>query len=314
MALRIYYGLDGINIPNPVVTIGTFDGVHLGHQKIIDRLTLESEMINGESVLFTFDPHPRMILSANPLDIKLLQTMDEKMDKLDRSGLKNLIVFPFDKAFSQLSALDFVKEILVIKLKIKKLVIGYDHHFGKNREGNIDFLREASDRFNFEVIEIPAHEIDEANISSTRIRRAIDSGDVQKATRYLGEPFSLHARVVEGQRIGRTIGYPTANLSVINPQKIIPAPGVYAVSCILDGVEIKGMMNIGIRPTVSSDNKVQFEVHLFDFDEEIYGKMIRVQFIARIRDERKFETLQELKNQILCDEKDIRSLFNLPLV
>jgi riboflavin kinase/FMN adenylyltransferase len=314
MAMKIHYGTEGLNIPLPVLTIGTFDGVHKGHQKIIDQLNKEAELSEGESVLLTFDPHPRMVLSPDAHELKLLQTLDEKISKLERMGLQNLIVYPFDVEFSKLSAIEFVENILYTELKVRKLVIGYDHQFGNKREGNIDFLKSVSDRFNFEVVEIPAWQIEEVNVSSTRIRNALFDGDVVLASKFLGEPFSIRAVVSKGDQLGRTIGYPTANLSVTDPCKIIPANGVYAVHCWIEQKEYKGMMNIGNRPTVSDEPILSLEVHLIDFDSDIYGACVEVEFISRIRDEQKFPSVQELVKQLKSDEQNVRTFFDLPLV
>lgn len=314
MAMKIHFGMEGLQIPKPVLTIGTFDGVHIGHQKIIDHLNKEAELIGGESVLLTFDPHPRMVLNPDSHGLKLLQTLDEKIGKLERMGLRNLIVYPFDIEFSRLSAIDFVQEILYAKLNVRKLVIGYDHQFGNKREGNIDFLKNVSNEFNFEVIEIPAWEIDEVNVSSTRIRNALLSGDVALAAKLMGESFSIQAVVSKGNQLGRRIGYPTANLSAIDPCKIIPANGVYAVRCWIEQKEYMGMMNIGNRPTVSKEHTIQLEVHLFDFDADIYGVTMQVEFITRIRDEQKFPSLDDLVKQLKSDEQNVRTFFDLPLV
>jgi len=297
-------------ITNPVLTIGTFDGVHVGHQKIIERLNEEAEKIGGESVLFTFYPHPRMVLYPDSHGLKLIQTQVEKVDKLRRIGLDNLIVYPFTKEFSRLTAVEFVRDYLVNELHVKKLVIGYDHHFGKNREGNIDFLREVAETYGFEVIEISAQDIDEVNVSSTKIRNAITEGEMRKAEQYLGEPFELHGRIVHGKSMGKQIGYPTANIDIETDIKLIPSTGVYAVNVFVSDYGIyEGMLNIGYNPTVGGSNDVSIEVHLFDFDRDIYGEFVTVQFLSRIRDEHKFESVHELRDQLREDEIHIRSFF-----
>ena len=297
-------------ITNPVLTIGTFDGVHVGHQKIIERLNEEAEKIGGESVLFTFYPHPRMVLYPDSHGLKLIQTQVEKVDKLRRIGLDNLIVYPFTKEFSRLTAVEFVRDYLVNELHVKKLVIGYDHHFGKNREGNIDFLREVAETYGFEVIEISAQDIDEVNVSSTKIRNAITEGEMRKAEQYLGEPFELHGRIVHGKSMGKQIGYPTANIDIETDIKLIPSTGVYAVNVFVSDYGIyEGMLNIGYNPTVGGSNDVSIEVHLFDFDRDIYGEFVTVQFLSRVRDEQKFESVHELRDQLREDEIHIRSFF-----
>jgi riboflavin kinase/FMN adenylyltransferase len=306
--VRIFNDFNSIeNIPNPVLTIGTFDGVHVGHQKIIEQLNEEAKKIGGESVLFTFFPHPRMVLSPKNHGLKLIQSQEEKLDKLSKIGLQNCIVFPFTIAFSELTALEFVRDFLVTRLKVKKLVIGYDHQFGKNREGSIDFLKALSNEYNFEVIEIPAQEIDAVNISSTKIREAILSGQIQLANEFLGDPFQITGTVVKGKKLGRTIGFPTANIELNSDLKLIPAKGVYAIKVSVKGIWFDGMLNIGFRPTISKENNQTIEVHIFDFSEDIYGEIVTVQFLSKWREELKFNGIEELKNQLIKDEKTIRS-------
>ncbi len=309
--MKVFQGFDQIKeIKNPVLTIGTFDGVHLGHQKIIDQLNFEAEKIGGESVLFTFYPHPRMILYPESHGLKLIQTQAEKIDKLRRMGLQNVVIHPFTKDFSRLSAIEFVRDFLVNQLGVKKLVIGYDHQFGKNREGSIEFLLEVCETYGFEVIEIAAQEIDEVNVSSTKIRHAIKTGDVETANTFLGEPFLFNGTVVEGSALGRELGYPTANIDVESGIKLIPGNGVYAVIVEVDGVLHEGMMNIGVRPTIENETTAKIEVHLFDFNSNLYGKSLTVQLLSRSRDEIKFNSLDELKNQLKKDEEIIRAFFS----
>lgn len=308
--MKIFQDLTAINsIPNPVLTIGTFDGVHVGHQKILQQVKKEAEKIGGESVLFTFFPHPRMVLYPESHGLKLLQTQEEKMAKLARVGVENCIVYPFTFDFSRLSAIEFVRDILVNKLQIKKLVIGYDHQFGKNREGNIEFLKEICEVYGFEVIEIPAQDIDAVNVSSTKIRKAILNGDLAKANEYLGERFELTGTVVHGQAIGKTIGFPTANIRVNSDLKLIPGNGVYAVTVSLKDSDYIGMLNIGNRPTVNDSADRTIEVHILDFSGEIYAEEITVKFIDKLRDEKQFKDLQELQNQLKEDEKFIRTKY-----
>lgn len=297
-------------IHHPVITIGTFDGVHVGHQKIIKQLNEEAEKVNGESVLFTFYPHPRMVLYPESHGIKLIQTQEEKLAKLQKMGLKNCIVFPFTFEFSRMTALEFVRDFLVNKLHVKKLVIGYDHQFGKNREGSIQFLKAICDTYDFEVIEIPAQDIDEVNVSSTKIRDAILKGNIEKANDYLGDLFELSGTVVKGNQLGRTIGYPTANIVLNSDLKLIPGNGVYAVRVLVRGTWFDGMMNIGMRPTVSSNGGRTIEVNIFDFDETIYDETVTVQFLSKWRDEQKFNGLDELKNQLKIDEETIRTVLS----
>ena len=310
--MKIFQGFDQLeDIPNPVLTIGTFDGVHLGHQKIIQRLNEEAEKIGGESVLFTFYPHPRMVLYPENHGLRLIQTQAEKIDKLRRIGLQNVIVHPFTKDFSRLTAIEFVRDYLVNRLHVKKLVIGYDHQFGKNREGSIEFLREVCDTYGFEVMEISAQEIDEVNVSSTKIRNAILDGDMDKAASFLGEPFELHGKVIRGNAIGRSINFPTANVDIESDTKLVPKIGVYAVNVVTeDGNFHEGMLNIGLRPTVSNHDDLSIEVHLFDFNGDLYDQYITVQLLSRFRDEMKFDSVMELKQQLENDEASIRSYFN----
>lgn len=313
--MNVFQGFENIeDIPNPVLTIGTFDGVHIGHQKIINQLNKEAKAIGGESVLFTFYPHPRMVLYPENHGLSLIQTQVEKIDKLRRFGLKNVIVHPFTKDFSRLTALEFVRDFLVNQLNVKKLVIGYDHQFGKNREGSIEFLREISETYGFEVIEIPAQEIDDVNISSTKIRNAILEGEMSKVASFLGEPFELHGRVVGGQAMGRQIGFPTANIDIESDVKLLPKTGVYAVNVLLpDGSIKEGMMNIGTKPTVTTTESVSLEVHLFDFNQDLYDQYVTVQLLSRFRDEQKFESVFELREQLNEDEISIRNYFSSSL-
>lgn len=312
--MNIFQGFEEIkSIKNPVLTIGTFDGVHLGHQKIINQLNEEAKKIGGESVLFTFYPHPRMVLYPESHGLKLIQTQAEKVDKLRRMGLQNAIIYPFTLEFSRLTALEFVRDFLVNQLNVKKLVIGYDHQFGKNRKGSIQFLLDVCDTYGFEVIEIAAQEIDEVNVSSTKIRNAIKSGDIETANSFLGEPFQLQGVVVKGQSLGRELGFPTANLDLQSDLKLIPASGVYAVKVDVDGILYDGMMNLGNRPTVDDLISTNIEVHLFDFSGDLYGKMLTVQLLSRFRDVIKFDSIEALKSQLAKDETNIRSYFSTVL-
>jgi riboflavin kinase/FMN adenylyltransferase len=309
--MNIFQGFEALKeIKNPVLTIGTFDGVHLGHQKIIQQLNTEAEKIGGESVLFTFYPHPRMVLYPKTHGLKLIQTQVEKIDKLRRIGLENVILHPFTKEFSRLTAIEFVRDYLVNKLHVNKLVIGYDHQFGKNREGSLNFLLEVCDTYGFEVIEIGAQEIDQVNVSSTKIRNAIKRGNMALAERYLGEPFELYGKIIQGQAIGREIGFPTANLDVESNVKLIPATGVYAVNMLLEsGKILEGMMNIGNRPTISNGTNVSIEVHLFNFNGNLYNQQVTVQLLSRFRDELKFDSVPELTEQLKKDEESICNYF-----
>lgn len=310
--MKIFNGFEELTtIKNAVLTIGTFDGVHIGHQKILQKLQEEAYKIDGETVLFTFYPHPRMVLNPTNHGLKLIQTQEEKIEKLKKIGLENLIVQPFTSEFSNLSAKDFVEKFLIEKLNVKKLVIGHDHQFGKNREGTLEFLKEMSIKHNFEITEIPAQEINEVNISSTKVRKAIESGDIDVANSYLGVPFELNGVVVKGKQLGRTIGFPTANIELKSDIKILPKKGVYAAEIQLsDYTHYIGMMNIGNRPTISNELKETIEVNIFDFNQSIYSNEIKVKLFGRIRDEFKFDSIEKLKEQLTKDEKTCRNYFN----
>ena len=312
--MRIFRDLiDLAEFKNSVVTIGTFDGVHLGHQKILNKLKNEANDINGESLLFTFYPHPRMVVFPESHNLKLIQTIDEKIESLREFGLDNLIIYPFTKEFSRLTAFEFVRDILVDKLKVKKLVIGYDHQFGRNREGDIEFLKETANIFDFEVIEISAEEINEVNVSSTKIRNSIMNGNIARANEFMGKPFQVQGKVIQGKKLGREIGYPTINLQLNNEHKIMPLDGVYAVEVRIAGLKHFGMMNIGINPTINApyEEEKKYEVHLFDFDQDLYDENVIVLFRKFIREEKTFDNLDALKLQIQADEKNIRKYFNI---
>ena len=311
--MRIFEGIENIvELNDPVLTIGTFDGIHLGHQKIIKNLIQEAEATNSDSVLLTFFPHPRMVLFPENHDLELIQTQQEKYTKLAEQGLKNIIVQPFSLEFAKQTAVQFIEEIIVKRIGAKKIIIGYDHQFGNAREGNIDFLRSYSERFGYEVIEIPAKEIDEINVSSTKIRTALKEGNIEIANRYLNSSFEINGLVVHGNKIGRSIGFPTANIEVNDSTKLIPKNGVYAVKIMLKEQTYFGMLNIGMRPSISDQLSKTIEVHIFEFNELIYGAPIRVTFEKHIREEKYFSNLEELKLQLLQDASVIRAFFNLP--
>jgi riboflavin kinase / FMN adenylyltransferase len=313
--MRIFDGIENLEgLINPVLTIGTFDGIHLGHQKIIKNLIRESRSTNSDSVLLTFFPHPRMVLFPENNNLQLIQTQEEKYNKLAEQGLKNIIVQPFSNKFSKLTALEFIEEIIVKKIRAKKIIIGYDHQFGNSREGNINFLREYSDKFGYEVIEIPAKEIDEINVSSTKIRTALNEGDIETANLFLNSAFEINGIVVHGNKIGRSINFPTANIEIDDKNKIIPKNGVYAVKVFLNEKYFFGMLNIGTRPSISKQLSKTIEVNIFDFDEMIYDLPINITFYKHIREEKYFSNLEELKSQLQLDASFIRAFFELPLV
>ena len=284
-----------------IVTIGTFDGVHIGHQKIIQELVSKAKEQNKKSVLLTFFPHPRMVLQKEA-SIQLINTIEERADYLEKLGLDALIIHPFNKEFSRLTALDFVRDVLVNQLNIAKLYIGYDHHFGKNREGNIEQLTEYAHLYDFEVEEIPAQDIDSVSVSSTKIRKALLSGALELANSYLGYNFPLQGKVVKGAQIGSQIGFPTANINVEENYKLIPKTGAYIVKCNYKGKTVYGMMNIGNRPTVKGKS-LTIEVNFFDFNEDIYGENITISLLHYLREEQKFNSLQLLQEQLQKDKK-----------
>jgi riboflavin kinase / FMN adenylyltransferase len=283
-----------------IVTIGTFDGVHIGHQKIIEKLIQETKKADCESLILTFFPHPRMVLNGSS-SIKLLNTINEKSSLLEKMGLDNLVVHPFDKKFSNLSAEEFVKTILVDSFNIKKIIIGYDHRFGNNRSANIDDLISFGKKYDFEVEQISAKEIDSVSVSSTKIRDAITDGNMIVANEFLGYEYILSGKIITGKQLGRTIGFPTANIKIEENYKLIPKNGVYIVKSHLQEKTVFGIMNIGLNPTVNGED-LSIEVHFLDFDADLYNKNITVSVIARIRDEQKFTSIDLLKAQIQEDK------------
>ncbi|WP_299382561.1 bifunctional riboflavin kinase/FAD synthetase [uncultured Lacinutrix sp.] len=291
---------DLIDNRNTVVTIGTFDGVHIGHQKIIQRLIEVGESKDLLPTILTFFPHPRMVLQKDA-DIKLLNTLSEKEQILKQFGLENLVVKKFTKDFSRLTAEEFVESILVKQLKVKHVIIGYDHHFGRNRTANIDDLKAFGKQYNFDVEEITAQDINDVAVSSTKIRTALLEGDIETANSYLGYPFIISGIVEEGKGLGRTLGFPTANINISENYKLIPKQGVYIVKSTIDEKTIFGMMNIGTNPTVNGKTQT-IEVNFFNFDEKIYGKTLTIELLERLRDEEKFESVDALKKQLLKDK------------
>ena len=291
-----------------ILTIGTFDGVHIGHNKILKRLIQDSKKNNLSSLVMTFFPHPRMILNKSH-EIKMIDTIDEKINLLEKTGLDNLIIHPFDNNFSKIRAKEFVEEILVKKLKIKEIIIGYDHKFGKDREASVEDLKKFGQDYMFNVKEIPAEEIDSIAISSTKIRDAILNGEIEKCNKFLGRNFILTGKVVYGEGLGKKIDFPTANIEIKETYKIIPKNGVYLVKTKINSNTYFGMMNIGIRPTVGGRNK-SLEIHFFNFKDNIYGKNVSIEIIKKIRDEEKFSSIDQLKIQLKKDEQFCLKLIN----
>lgn len=309
--MKIYRGIENfVKLPHAVVTSGTFDGVHIGHQKVLTRLNEiaktcpeQGEGTKGQSVVITFWPHPRLVLFPEEKDLKLLSTLEEKQ-RILQNDIDHLIIINFSKKFAQLSSEDFIKDILVEKIGTKKLVIGYNHRFGKNREGDFEHLKANAAVYGFEIEEIPRQVIDNIAISSTKIRKALLAGDVQTARHYLDRPYSITGKVVRGDHLGRKLGFPTANIQLDEVTKLIPADGVYAVRVETHKkLNHDGMMNIGHKPTVSGVNKT-LEVNIFDFNNEIYGEQITISFIERIREERKFSDVNKLKEQLVKDKAE----------
>ena len=301
--MKVYTDIHSLPVFNKaVITTGSFDGVHVGHTKIISQLISEAERIGGTPVLITFYPHPKQIVQIKDKPLYVLNTPEEKYELLQKMGIENIVVVPFDKEFSELSAKKYIEDFLVKNFHLSLIVVGYDHRFGNNREGDFDLLKKGGLKNNYEVIEIPEHILKDITISSTNIRRDLLSGDIETAAEYLGYNYFFSGIVTEGNKLGRTIGYPTANLTVVNENKLIPADGVYAVDVAINQTFYKGMMNIGNRPTVNGKKRT-IEVNIFNFDENIYGQEIKITFKKSLRSEIKFGGLNELKKQLVIDKQ-----------
>jgi riboflavin kinase/FMN adenylyltransferase len=293
-----------------IVTIGTFDGVHLGHQKILERLRNLKTQTGLKTVVLTFEPHPRKVLFPDQKDLKLLTLVDEKLTLLDKYGVDVTVVYPFSKKFSELPSDVYIRHVLLKMLNVKYLVIGYDHKFGKNRSGDIQVLKKYAAEYKFEIEEISARDIDHIAVSSTRIRKALEEGDVELAGNFLGHRYFLEGHVIRGKQLGRNLGYPTANISITEEEKQVPNKGVYLVEVIVSGQHYFGMLNIGVNPTTDVDNLIKIEVHIFDFEHDIYGENIRINFVKRLRDEKKFANLNELKQALDQDREDCLNLIS----
>jgi len=291
-----------------VITIGTFDGVHIGHRKIIDRVVSDAVANGLESVILTFFPHPRIVLHGGD-GIKLLNTLDEKKTLLEAAGLQNLIVHPFDEAFANLTAREFVQTVLVDKLNIAKIVIGHDHRFGKNRDAGIEDLIVFGREFSFEVEQIPAQEINAVSVSSTKIRKALSDGEMELANNYLGYNYFITGTVVNGRQLGRTIGFPTANIKIAESYKLIPKNGIYIAQSVIDGKNVRGMLSIGTNPTVGGQ-ELSIEMYYMDFDGDLYGKTLSVEILSFIRDEQKFDSMEALKAAIANDRVIANAYFD----
>ena len=301
--MKIYHGIDDFTqLQYAVVTSGTFDGVHVGHQKIFARLREIASRNFGETVVLTFWPHPRLVLHPEDDSLKLLNTFEEKADLLKDQGIQHLIRIPFTKEFSQLTSEQFIQEILVKTIGTRKLVIGYDHHFGKNREGSFEQLKLNAPKYGFEVEEIPRQEVDHVAVSSTKIRKALEEGDIETANHFLGQPYRLSGRVVTGDKIGHTIGFPTANIEIDTKYKLVPIDGIYAVTVRHEHRVLGGMLYIGYRPTIQG-TKRNIEVNIFDFNEDIYGEALTVNFLKQLRGDQKFDGLEQMTAQLHKDKE-----------
>ena len=300
--MKIFHSIDSYTASKKtIVTIGTFDGVHIGHQKIIKNIINNARQLNCESLILTFFPHPKMVLQTCS-DIQLLNTIHERTELLKKTGLDNLIIHPFNQAFSLLSAEEFVNTILVNKLNIKKIIIGHDHRFGKNRTADFNDLIRFGKQYGFEVEQISAREIDDVSVSSTKIRTALEQGNISLANEYLGYDYFLSGTVQQGKQLGRTIGFPTANIKIVEPYKLIPKEGVYIAKSILNNKTVFGMMNIGTNPTVNGKT-LAIEINYLDFDDDLYNQEIEVALLHYIRPEQKFTSVDLLTLQLQCDKK-----------
>ena len=288
---------------NAVITIGSFDGVHTGHQKILSRLTQLADEIQGESIVITFYPHPRNVVDAPRNDISVLNTLEEKLDLLKKNGIQNVVVVPFSFEFSQQSPREYIEKFIISNFNPSYIVIGYDHKFGLHRSGDITLFKEYESTGTFKVIEIPSYEIEDITISSTKVRKALLEGDIQEATDFLGYPYILTGKVIHGDKLGTMLGYPTANLQIDEKDKLIPSEGVYAVSIEIEQARFDGMMYIGRRPSVSEKNKINIEINIFDFNQNIYEKTIKISILKFLRNDIKFESLDDLKTQLQQDEQ-----------
>lgn len=301
--MKIKIAADYKQIKSSVITIGTFDGVHVGHQQIIHRLVDTARKNDLQALVLTFFPHPRMVIQ-NDANIKLINTIDEKAKQLEQLGVDHLVVKEFTKSFSRLTALEYVRDILVNKLKVKHIIVGYDHHFGRNRTANINELKEFGAFYDFEVTEIEPQEVDDVAVSSTKIRSAILKGNIPTANKFLGYNFMLTGTVIKGKGLGKTLDFPTANIQIEAAYKLIPKHGVYVVKSQIKGVEVFGMMNIGKNPTVSEGNQTKIEVHFFDFNANLYGAVLKIELLNHLRSEIKFPNIEALKLQLEKDKAD----------
>jgi len=312
--MRVFYDLENLpNFRNAVITIGSFDGVHRGHQKILEQINELAQEVDGESIVITFHPHPRLVVYPKDDSLRLISTTDEKVLLFERYGIDNLVVVPFTVEFSQLQADEYIEKFLIDKFHPRYIVIGYDHRFGLNRQGNFDYLKWYAERADFDVVEIEKQEVENITISSTKIRKALEAGNVERAARLLNHYFILSGTVVDGQKIGNTIGFPTANIEVSNKHKLIPPDGIYAVHVLHNQQRYKGMLYIGDRPTIKAYKNRTIEVNIFDFDKNIYGDKIRMELVSFIRGDVEFKSLDELKEQLAKDKATVFKRLEQPL-
>lgn len=304
--MKVHHSIESFKNTEPtVITIGTFDGVHIGHQEILKQLVREAKASHLKSVVLTFFPHPRMVLQKD-MGIKLINTIEERVQFLSKTNIDHLIIHPFSKEFSRLSAYDYVNDILVKKLHVKKIIIGYDHRFGKNRDADINDLVKYGQEFDFEVIEISAQQLEEVSVSSTKIRKALNEGNIEQANNYLGYPFMLNGTVVYGKGIGKTLNFPTANLQIDEDYKLTPANGIYIVQSLINNQPVYGITSIGTNPTVGG-TKRSIETFFLDFNAHLYNKKLELRFLKKIRDEQKFESVETLQKAIESDEQFARN-------
>ena len=305
----IHYGYENLNLISPVATLGIFDGVHRGHKALLDCLVSRAREVKGESVVITFSPHPRLVLERDNINLSFLTTMEEKKILLENANVDHLIIIEFNNRFSKIPACDFIKDILVEKIGAKHLIIGYDHHFGRRGEGDFNTIKQCSEELEFSVEQVQGYHTEEGAISSSSIREALLKGRLDEANKWLGYLYSVSGTVIEGRKIGRSIGFPTANIKPDSQHKLIPCSGVYAVEVLLDNKTYPGMLSIGSNPTVNSDIRSRsIEVHILNFDKDIYGSRISVIFRRRLRDEKKFDNLKQLSEQMERDKQDTQQL------
>lgn len=309
--MKIYNDINSfIPVKNAIVTIGTFDGVHLGHQAIFKKMVDDAKAIGGETVVVTFYPHPRLVLNIDSSNLKFITTQEKKLSIFAKMGIDNVVIIHFTREFSRTGSEAFIKNYIVEKIKPACIVVGYDHHFGKNRIGDFKLLYDLSNKYHFKVERIPAHDVENISVSSTKIRRALVAGDVKKANRLLGYEYTNCGIVVHGNEIGRKIGFPTANIFVAEQYKLISVCGVYACHVAYNGKIYDGMGNVGVRPTIGND-ALTIEVHIFDFDEMIYDQEICISFVDRIRFEEKFKNLEALRSQLIIDREKAKEILSL---